>query len=324
MKIICTTVIRASKPGDVHGGLYVIDVDTEEVLHHQPYSDDFVNDNERGGERGLRGISVLDDRIIVADSGGLIELDKETYQIVKRFRDDKIFKSVHEICYFDDSIWVTSTAYDSIARVDLDFNLSGFWEVIGESKEDYKALLSLREINPGEAPEEDNFHINSISSNDNRLVFGGLITHLYDFYSMEVVVPMPVIHNAKSFQHNFYEYPDFYAVNLTSFGYLGIIDSKDSIHTMPNSFNNESTGIQRTLLKTRFIALPKTKKIKYHVDDVARANWNRGLARHNELLFVGMSPARILVYNMDSRDIEKTIQLEEDIRHCIHGLEVLE
>ena len=97
MKIICSTVVRAAKQGDIHGGLYVIDVDTEEVLHYQPYSDDFVNDNERGGERGLRGIVVLDDRIIVADSGGLIELDKETYQIVKRFRDDKIFKSVHEL-----------------------------------------------------------------------------------------------------------------------------------------------------------------------------------------------------------------------------------
>ena len=187
MKIICSTVVRASKQGDIHGGLYVIDVDTEEVLHYQPYSDDFVNDNERGGERGLRGIVVLDDRIIVADSGGLIELDKETYQIVKRFRDDKIFKSVHEICYFDDSIWVTSTAYDSIARVDLDFNLTGFWEVVGESMPDYKVLHSLKEIEPNDAPTEDNYHINSIGSHAGRLVCSGLITCLYDFSSMNVI-----------------------------------------------------------------------------------------------------------------------------------------
>ena len=121
MKIICSTVVRAAKQGDIHGGLYVIDVDSGEVLHHSPYAEDFVNDNERGGERGLRGIAVLDDRIVLADSSGLIELDKETYQIVKRFEDNKIFKSIHEICYFNDSIWVTSTAYDSIARIDLDF-----------------------------------------------------------------------------------------------------------------------------------------------------------------------------------------------------------
>jgi len=324
MKIICSTVVRAAKQGDTHGGLYVIDVDTEEILHHQPYTDDFVNDNERGGERGLRGIVVLDDRIVVADSGGLIELDKETYKITKRLRDDQIFKSIHEICYFDDNIWVTSTAYDAIAKIDLDFRLSGFWEVIGENKSDYKALIGLREINPGEAPEEDNFHINSISANNKRLVFGGLITHLYDFETMNVVNPMPIINGSKSFQHNFYEYPEFYAVNLTTFGYLGLIHSDDSVHTMPNSFNNESTGIERTLLRTRFLVLPKAKKVKYYADDIAKSNWNRGLARHGDLLFVGSSPARIIVLNMKDGKIEKIIQLEEDIRHCIHGLEILE
>ena len=324
MKIICSTVVRAAKQGDIHGGLYVIDVDSEEIVHYSPYAEDFVNDNERGGERGLRGITVLDDRIVVADSGGLIELDKETFQIVRRFSDDKIFKSIHEICYFDNNIWVTSTAYDSIASVDLDFKLSGLWEVVGENRSDYKALLGLEQINPGEAPEDDNFHINSISAYDNTLVFGGLITHLYDFKTMDVINPMPMIERSKSFQHNFYEYPGFYAVNLTTFGYLGLIKSDDSVHTMPNSFNNESTTIERTLLKTRFVALPKAKKVKYHADEIAKANWNRGLARHEDFLFVGSSPARIIMFNMNDGKIEKTIQLEEDIRHCIHGLEILE
>ena len=304
MKIICTTVIRASKPGDIHGGLYVIDVDTEEVLHHQPYSDDFVNDNERGGERGLRGISVLDDRIIVADSGGLIELDKETFQIVKRFRDDKIFKSIHEICYFDDSIWVTSTAYDSIARVSLDFNLTGFWEVVGESMQDYKVLNSLKEIEPNDAPTEDNYHINSIGSHSGRLVCSGLITCLYDFHSMNVIGPMPMMPNeSKSFIHNFYEYDDMLLANLTNWGCLGI--SKDK-----NTF--------------RFIKIPRMKKAVYYSDDIAANNWNRGLARHENTVFIGSSPARVLVYNMKENTFDKEIKLSNDIRHCVHGLEILE
>ena len=61
MKIICSTVVRAAKQGDIHGGLYVINIDSEEVLHYAPYEKEFINDNERGGERGLRGIAVLDD-----------------------------------------------------------------------------------------------------------------------------------------------------------------------------------------------------------------------------------------------------------------------
>ena len=44
MKIICTTVVRAAKQGDIHGGLYVVDIDSEEVVHYAPYQEDFIND----------------------------------------------------------------------------------------------------------------------------------------------------------------------------------------------------------------------------------------------------------------------------------------
>ena len=81
MKVIFSTVIRAAKQGDVHGGLYVVDLFNNTPLVHIPYEKAFVNDNERGGERGLRGIIALDDRIIVADANGLLELDKDTFEI---------------------------------------------------------------------------------------------------------------------------------------------------------------------------------------------------------------------------------------------------
>ena len=138
MKLICTTVIRAAKQGDVHGGLYVIETESGEVLYYAPYEKDFVNDNERGGERGLRGISVLHDRIIISDSGGFIELDKETYKIKRTFEDRDHLKSVHEIVVHDGYIFATSTAYDAIAKYDLDFNLVDFWKFNGESLQDHK------------------------------------------------------------------------------------------------------------------------------------------------------------------------------------------
>ena len=92
MKIICTTVVRAAKQGDIHGGLYVVDIDEGKLLHHAPYEMDFINDNERGGERGLRGICVLPDRIIVGDSAGFIELDKNTYEIKRTHQDRDYFR----------------------------------------------------------------------------------------------------------------------------------------------------------------------------------------------------------------------------------------
>ena len=302
MKVICSTVIRAAEQGSVHGGLYVIDIDSDEVLEYVPYAGDFDNENTRGGERGLRGVAVLEDRIVVADSSGLIELNKETYTVTKEKRDRGFFKSIHEICYFDNHIWVTSTGYDAIAKVDLDFNLVEFWEILGESKDDHKIFTGKRQINPEEAVPDDKYHINSISAFSGRLVFSGLITSLYDFESMNIIESMPTIEDIKSFQHNFYEYDDCSLINMTSLKHLGIIQNGQS----------------------RFFPIPATHHAKFSIDKIAENNWNRGLTRGGNYAIIGSSPARLLLFDMDKYEFGKQLQIEEDIRHCIHGLEILE
>jgi len=310
MKIICTTVVRAAKQGDIHGGLYVIDLDVEEVLHHAPYKEKFVNDNERGGERGLRGIAVLDDRIIVADSAGFIELDKDTYEIKRTLKDNNYFKSIHEIAFYDDHIWATSTAYDAIVKVDLDFNIKGFWEILGENVDDYKVLTEKKEITPETKTENDNYHINSIFVSDNRLTFSGLITPLYDFETMQKLHDIPELKpnglvKAKSFVHNFYKYNDLTLANFTSFSSLGIAyNSRPEVDFYPYQ-------------------VPRSVEAKFNVDEIATNNWNRGLARYENKIIIGSSPARILIYNTETTKFEKEILLETDTRHCIHGLEIL-
>ena len=306
MKIICSTVIRAAEQGEVHGGLYVIDMDSEEILHHTPYAEDFVNDIERGGERGLRGIAVLEDRIIVADSSGLMELDKDNFQITNRIQDDNLFKSIHEICVHNNKLYITSTAYDRIVVMDLDFNLLGVFEVIGEDGPDYKILTGLKQSDPVPPEVEDRYHINSISSTGGRVVFSGLITHLYSFEDMQVVAPMPIVNETRSFEHNFYEYEDLCLINLTTFGYLGILG------------NNNNKWF------SKYVNLPKCKNVRFSSDAIASNNWNRGLARKDDLVAIGSSPARIILYNVKTNKIEKEIQLQEDVKHCIHGLEIIE
>jgi hypothetical protein len=312
MKIICTTVIRAARQGDVHGGLYVIDLDTEEVVHYSPYEKEFVNDNERGGERGLRGLAILDDRVIVSDSAGFIELDKNTYKIKRTFQDRDHLKSVHEIVVHNDHIWATSTAHDAIAKYDLDFNLKGFWEIIGHNKGDYKVLTEKKEITAGEKSENDNFHINSVFVSDGRLTFSGLITPLYDFETMEKVYEIPTIGigKAKSFVHNFYKLSGVSVANLTTYSSLGV------------SYTSTPYGVDNNI---DFIPypVPRTNNAKFIVDDIASNNWNRGLAITDDKFIIGSSPARILVFDRNKGLFGKEIVLEKDIRHAIHGLEVL-
>ena len=71
------------------------------------------------------------------------------------------------------------------------------------------------------------------------------------------------------------------------------------------------------------IPVPESRTEAKGIDKIAENNWNRGLARKDSLLFIGSSPARILIFNLESLRYEKEIKLETDIRHCIHGLELL-
>ena len=313
MKIICSTVVRAAKQGGIHGGLYVIDTDKEEVIHHAPYEKDFINDNERGGERGLRGISVLSDRIIVADSAGFIELDRNTYEIKRTHQDSDYFKSIHEITFYDDHLWVTSTAYDAVVKVDLDFNVVDFWEFSGLSLSNSKRLTGKSSIAPETKNEEDQYHINSITVNDGKVKVSGLLTDLHNLEDMSVSTPIPkFIFNSSgynprvetfSFVHNFYEYRDISIANLTTFNSLGIYNQQDG---------------------WKQVSIPRMKNAKYSIDDVAVNNWNRGLAKKDNKIVIGSSPARILIYDLETGEFEKEIQLEKDIRHAVHGLEILE
>ena len=307
MKIICSTVVRAAKQGDMHGGLYVIDIDSGKVVHHAPYEMDFVNDNERGGERGLRGICVLPDRIIVSDSAGFIELDKNTYQIKRTHSDRDYFKSIHEICFSNGFLWVTSTAYDAVAKLDLDFNVLDFWEIKGNSLESSKELTGKVSISSEEKTSDDNYHINSIFADNGKVLVAGLLTPLYDIETMEEVCAIPYLqahgHKIHSFVHNFYKYEDMTIANLTSFNALGI------------SKNNVDFSIHK---------IPRSSHVTYHIDSIAKNNWNRGLARKDNILLIGSSPARILVYDLETDEFIKEIKLEEDMKHAIHGLEILD
>ena len=98
--------------------------------------------------------------------------------------------------------------------------------------------------------------------------------------------------------------------NLTTYSSLGI------------AYPSRPIGIDN---KIEFVShpVPRAKEAKFIVDDIACNNWNRGLAVSEHKLIIGSSPARLLVYDVYQAKFVKEIVLENDIRHAIHGLEVL-
>ena len=63
------------------------------------------------------------------------------------------------------------------------------------------------------------------------------------------------------------------------------------------------------------IPVPSSRHADQSSDKVAEDNWNRGLARKDKLLFIGSSPARILVFDLETLRYKREILLETDIIH---------
>ena len=130
---------------------------------------------------------------------------------------------------------------------------------------------------------------------------------------MEEVCEIPAFgrNNSKSFVHNFYKLDNVTIANLTTYNSIGI------------SYTKRPQGVDGSV---DFIPypIPRAKNAKFIVDDIASNNWNRGLAVSENKFIIGSSPARLLVFNSYTQKFEKEIVLESDIRHAIHGLEILD
>ena len=60
-KLIATSVVRGSQKGQSHGGVYVIDFDSETVEQKVDWNTGEIDFTGRGWDRGLRGIEFTDD-----------------------------------------------------------------------------------------------------------------------------------------------------------------------------------------------------------------------------------------------------------------------
>jgi hypothetical protein len=117
-KILCTTVVRSSDLGDIHGGIYLVDLATGEHAIKVDWNDGSIDWSGRGGGRGLRGIAFDGDDIYVAASDEIFVYDRD-FRIRRTIR-NRYLGLCHEIQIVDRKLYLTATAFDSILVYDLD------------------------------------------------------------------------------------------------------------------------------------------------------------------------------------------------------------
>jgi len=298
--LIATSVVRGSHQGESHGGVYLINLETDEILHPVDWNTMDIDWQGRGWDRGLRGIAFHDGKIYIAASDEIFVFD-QSFKIVSSFR-NAYLKHCHEICIHENHLFLTSTGYDSILGFNLDeqvfdwaFNIVTDGMVFGAKRFDAKSDSGPLSINK--------LHLNNVYCDKGGMYISGMRTGaLLQFggKSIGVVATLPEgVHNARPFL-------DGILLNDTS---------SDAVR-----FESPS---QRKAFRVPRFAPHKLTHTDLDDSRIARQGFGRGLCVISDKeIAAGSSPSTISIYNLEEQKATKMINLSLDIRNAIHGLQV--
>lgn len=327
--VIASTVIRAAHKGEDHSGIYLVDTGTNLYECKIHWNDPLIDWSGRGGDRGLRGIAIDKNSIYLVASDEIF-IFSPNFEIVASYR-NRYLSGCHEICIFDDFLYITSTKFDSLLIFDLVSRcfVDGYCirpMVKDLSKYDVGPIppialggvpLQMCRFNPNkdDGPELcDTLHINSVNVENSGIFIGGtLLNDLLCISDGELYSYGRVPH----WTHNCSPYDDkFIIANDTSHSRICVFERNGNLR--------------------RFWDVPKYREEELLFTESCmneRQGFGRGLcfANKRKILVAGSSPATITIYEDGGNfndglprkgRILNTINLTMDIRCAIHGLEV--
>ena len=298
--LIATAVVRGSRQGESHGGIYLIDLDRERVAQPVDWNTVDIDWQGRGCDRGLRGIALDGDKLLVAASDELFVFDR-AFNNLASYRSPHL-KHCHEIFRYKRRLYLTSTGYDAVLGFDLD-NFKFTWGLhIDQVADGFRAIPFLPGALDGPPPSNE-LHLNNVHCTPAGLFISGMRTEGLLRYSgkdiKKIVALPPDCHNAQPWRD-------------------GVI------------FNDTAADLVRFISadKQRTFRVPSyDPALLTHtdVDDsrIARQAFGRGLCDIGDgVVAAGSSPSTVTLHDFESMQTILSINLTMDVRNAIHGLEV--
>jgi GT2 family glycosyltransferase len=322
-RVLVTSVIRSTRQGQSHGGLYRVDLASGAVEQIIDWDDGSISWEGRGGDRGLRGIAYYEGQILLAASDAILVYD-QSFQL-QRTITNAYLRHCHEIDVDGHDLYMTSCGLDSILQYDLrkgEF-VTGYClryspltrKLNGALKRAGGALgrapltrcpkLSQFDPNaPGGPADGDSTHINSVTSNGGKIFVSGVgLGHLYCIEGGRLTrwarVPFGT--------HNAQPYKSGVVLNHTA-GNAVLLQDRGGEVTQSFAI----PAYEEALLSNRDIP-----------DDHARQAFGRGLTVWaDRYLIAGSSPGTVSVHDLVTNETEVSVNLSLDVRNAVHGLEV--
>ena len=300
-KLIATSVVRGSQQGESHGGIFTVDFENQEGEQRVDWNTDEIDFEGRGADRGLRGVTFSGDDIYIAASDELYCYD-QTFSVQNSYR-NRYLKHCHEICHMENTIFLTSTGFDSLLAFDLNkkkyiwgFHVQREYERWTGHTFDPRTDIGPRAVN--------DFHINMVHVDNSGIYLSGLRTnallHLNSKMEVSEVCSLPTgAHNARLYRD----------------GLLFNDTQSDCVRYSGRDGSNQAFKI-----------------VTYDDDDIefagiddskiARQGFGRGLCPVGDRFVAGgSSPSTITLYDLETNQTVGHVNLTMDIRNAIHGLE---
>jgi len=303
VKLVATSVVRGSRQGDSHGGVYLIDLESQSVYQKIDWNAVAIEWQGRGWDRGLRGIAFDNETIYIAASDELFAYSPD-FEPLGSWRSPYL-KHCHEIAVHERTLFLTSTGFDSIIGFNLDEKRFD-WAMHVQSR-NYKFRPAPFDPMADDGPLMLNkLHLNNVHCTQGGLYLSGLETGgmlLFNGKEIQMAVTLP------SGTHNAQPYRDGVLFN----------DSQDDVLR----YAGRGDGSEDRAMAVPQYPASKLEQLTASADGVARQGFARGLCVINDNIVAGgSSPSTITVYDLAENEILASVNLTMDVRNAIHGLEV--
>jgi hypothetical protein len=221
---------------------------------------------------------------------------------IKTFSRNHYLDDCHEICQYEDKVFLTSPGFDSLLAFDLDIKgyVWGFHLIRQYDK--WAGHTFDPRTKSGPIPVND-YHINMVHVDSSGIYFSGLNTkgllHLDGSMQVSVVCDLPPgVHNAQPYRDGV------------------LLNDTENVCV-------RYAGRDGTALAFKTPSYDKSEIAFADVVDpqIARQGFARGLcASGKRFVAGGSSPSTISLYDFESRQRIGSVNLSMDIRDAIHGL----
>jgi hypothetical protein len=302
VKLITTSVVRGGEQDESHGGVYIIDLERQDVRQVMDCVTTDSDGRGRDWDHGLRGIAVDGETVYMLASDVLLAFTPD-FKFIGSWRSPYL-KHADEMSIYKRSLYVASAGYDSILAFELD-QKKFFWALhIDLDRFDFTG--SIYDPMGDEGPLLLNkLHLNNVHDNDNGMYIcgtksAGMLHFNGEAVNMSVTLPEGT-HNAQPYRDGVL----FNDSEANAVRYASRSGEEDRALKVPeyDLADIEDKGIDDT--------------------EVARQGFARGLCLINDrIVAAGSSPSTISLHDLQESKTLLSVNLSMDIRNAIHGLEV--